>query len=446
VNVENGKSLPPGWIRTTIGEISEVNKRNPALRAYPDEMLVTFVPMAAVDANIGVIASPQIRPLGEVRKGFTPFSNGDVIIAKITPSMENGKAAIAKDLHNGIGFGSTEFHVMNPKNIVLPSYLFYFIRQESFRWDAKANFAGTAGQLRVPSSFVENYPIPLPPLPEQERIVARIESLFTQLDAGVAALKRAQAALKRYKASVLKAACEGRLVAQEAGDESAEVMLRRMLAERGEKFVLPNGELAKLPRGWMWVTLEQLSNNIVDCLHSTPKFVSEGKYCIDTTCIEPGCILFDKARVVSAETYKDRIRRLKPEVGDILFSREGTIGTTVVVPGGVELCLGQRMMMFRPSNMIISNYFMWAMLSNTFERQWKPKIIGTTSPHINIGDIRHMALPLPPYREQFRIVAEVERRLSVVQELEQTIEANLKRAGRLRQAVLKMAFEGRLVS
>jgi type I restriction enzyme S subunit len=272
VNVKNGFTLPAGWIRTTIGEVSEVNKRNPALRDYADNMLVTFVPMAAVDADTGTIISPQIRPLGEVRKGFTPFSNGDVIVAKITPSMENGKAAIAKDLHNGIGFGSTEFHVMSPKSIVLPSYLFYFIRQESFRWDAKANFAGTAGQLRVPSSFVEHYPIPLPPLPEQECIVARIESLFTQLDAGVSALKRARAALKRYKASVLKAACEGRLVQGDIARHG-----RGGSALSGE-IDLPDSNLSgpaalpeietrphynagevELPEGWRWARVEELN-------------------------------------------------------------------------------------------------------------------------------------------------------------------------------------------
>ena len=154
--------------------------------------------------------------------------------------MENGKAAIAMGLVNGRGFGSTEFHVLSPKEGVTSEWLFYFIRQECFRADAKASFSGTAGQLRVPASFIEKSKIPLAPLPEQHRIVAEIETQFTRLDAGVAALKRVQANLRRYKAAVLKAACEGRLVPTEAElarvegreFEPASVLLERIRAAR----------------------------------------------------------------------------------------------------------------------------------------------------------------------------------------------------------------------
>jgi type I restriction enzyme S subunit len=239
---------------------------------------------------------------------------------------------------------------------------------------------------------------------------------------------------------VLKAAVEGRLVEQDPRDESAERLLHML-----EKKPITGVNLPSLPEGWCWISVEGLSDNIVDCLHSTPRFVTHGKYCIDTTCIEPGKILFDKARFVDEETYKDRISRLEPNAGDILFSREGTIGIAVIVPANIELCLGQRMMMFRPSKAVISNYLMLAMLSDTFKRQWKPKILGTTSPHINIGDIRRMALPLPPIPEQERIIDEVEWRLSVVAQVEAVVVAGLKRAERLRQAILKQAFEGKLV-
>jgi type I restriction enzyme S subunit len=255
--------------------------------------------------------------------------------------------------------------------------------------------------------------------------VERIESLFTQLDAGVAGLKRAQAALKRYRASVLKAACEGMLIgSEEIGD---------------------NPVSDGLPKEWLSATIEDVSTHIVDCLHSTPKFIDSGKYCIDTNCIEPAKIIFDKARFVSENTFLERIRRLEPKPDDILFSREGTIGIAVLIPENIELCLGQRMMQFRASDKMLPRFLMWSLLSPTFEKQWKPKIIGTTSPHINIRDIRKMFIPLPPLCEQKCIVEEIERRLSVVEELEQAVSANLKMAARLQQAILKRAFEGRLV-
>src|SRR5438552_2865741 len=99
------------------------------MNALPAGALVTFVPMPAVDADLGTIASPQQRAFGAVRNGYTAFREQDVIVAKITPCMENGKAAIARDLLNGLGFGSTEFHVLRPNGATLPEYLFYYVRQ-----------------------------------------------------------------------------------------------------------------------------------------------------------------------------------------------------------------------------------------------------------------------------------------------------------------------------
>lgn len=203
-------------------------------------------------------------------------------------------------------------------------------------------------------------------------------------------------------------------------------------------------ELYELPKGWVWASLEDISENIVDCLHSTPEFLATGKYCIDTTCIEPGKILFNKVRYVSEETYKERTQRLVPKAGDILFAREGTIGTSVVVPSNVELCLGQRMMMFRPSSCILSGYYLWALTSPVFENQWKPKVTGTTSPHVNIRDLKIMLLPIAPLAEQQRIFTKIEElftQLDAGVELLKKVKAKLKR---YRQAVLKAAVEGNL--
>lgn len=136
-----------------------------------DEQLVSFVPMAAVDETSGTIRDRLERKFSEVRKGYTHFMDGDVLFAKITPCMENGKAAIATDLTGGIGFGSTEFHVLRAKKMVLPEWLCYFVRQPAFRIEAKRNFTGTAGQQRVPTTFVSSATIPVPPLTEQRRIV-----------------------------------------------------------------------------------------------------------------------------------------------------------------------------------------------------------------------------------------------------------------------------------
>lgn len=159
------------WPMVRLGDLCNVNPGLQRANRPKDQAKVSFVPMAAVDETGGVILSLESRNFAEVAKGYTAFQDGDVLFAKITPCMENGKAAIATGLENGLGFGSTEFYVLRPTERVLSEFIFYFIRQPSFRAKAKANFSGTAGQQRVPKGFLEDFPIPLPPLDEQRRIV-----------------------------------------------------------------------------------------------------------------------------------------------------------------------------------------------------------------------------------------------------------------------------------
>lgn len=159
------------WPVKPLAEVCEINPRLPRHHDLVDDQYVSFVPMAAVDEVSGRIVEGQSRRFAEVKKGYTHFRDGDVLFAKITPCMENGKAAIANDLIGGVGFGSTEFHVLRPGPLVLADWLFYFVRQRSFRAHAKQNFTGTAGQQRVPTTFMSSAAIPVPPLPEQRRIV-----------------------------------------------------------------------------------------------------------------------------------------------------------------------------------------------------------------------------------------------------------------------------------
>ena len=159
------------WPLEPLGQVCVINPRLPRSHGLGDDHVISFVPMAAVDEAGGRIVSPQARQFSEVKKGYTHFEDGDVLFAKITPCMENGKAAIARELLGGHGFGSTEFHVVRPQPHVLPEWVFYFVRRQSFRAEAKRSFTGTAGQQRVPTTFMESAMLPVPPLDEQRRLV-----------------------------------------------------------------------------------------------------------------------------------------------------------------------------------------------------------------------------------------------------------------------------------
>lgn len=164
-------SLPESWAQARLTDICELNPRLRAEDRPADDTTVTFVPMSAVDEHSGVINKPETRMSTEVMKGYTNFREHDVLFAKVTPCMENGKAAIARNLANGWGFGSTEFHVLRPTKAVLPEYVFSFIRQKAFRDRAASAFVGTGGLQRVPPDFLSRVKIPLPTLLEQQRIV-----------------------------------------------------------------------------------------------------------------------------------------------------------------------------------------------------------------------------------------------------------------------------------
>lgn len=163
---------PQGWREVSILDVCQLNPPLTRDEWPPDDEAVSFVPMSAVDESLGAIASLEERPFSEVKKGYTPFRTGDVLFAKVTPCMENGKVAMAEGLRSGIGFGSTEFHVLRPiPELLAPEYVFHFVRQPWFRLQAASAFVGTGGLQRVPPGFFKRVRLPLPPLPEQQRIV-----------------------------------------------------------------------------------------------------------------------------------------------------------------------------------------------------------------------------------------------------------------------------------
>ena len=172
--------IPENWVWVRLGEIVQVNPRNQA----EDETEAGFVPMTLLNDGFRNSFTFETRPWQEIKKGFTHFSDGDVVIAKITPCFQNRKSAVINGLPNKIGAGTTELHVLRPYGAsVLPEYLLFIAKSAAFINDGMANFTGTAGQQRISSDFVKNYLIPLPPLAEQQAIVEKLNRLLAEIDA-----------------------------------------------------------------------------------------------------------------------------------------------------------------------------------------------------------------------------------------------------------------------
>lgn len=205
--------LPKGWEVKRLGEICKINPKLPNKDQINSELEIQFLPMKLVEEVINKISLTETRTFIEVQKGsYTPFIDEDIIFAKVTPCMENGKIAVVKNLKNGIGFGSSEFHVVRCSESVLNKFIFYFLVRDKFRNEAASEMTGAVGLRRVPKQFIENYSINLPPLPEQQKIVAILESKLTICDAIEETIKTSIKQGEALRQSILKKAFLGTLI------------------------------------------------------------------------------------------------------------------------------------------------------------------------------------------------------------------------------------------
>lgn len=225
---EHGVELD-SWEAVTLSDVCKVNPKKLDTKDLPDDLEVSFFPMPALSEIYGEITDPQTRPLKEVRSGFTNFSEGDVVFAKITPCMENGKSAVIGKLVNDIGFGTTEFFVLRCGNKLYNRYLYHLVRDQHFRDEAKSVMTGAVGQQRVPKSFLEDYPLNLPSVPEQEVIANMLDDMFAKemkvKDTAEAVIDQ----IDTMKKSVLARAFRGELGTNDPAEESAMELLKSVL-------------------------------------------------------------------------------------------------------------------------------------------------------------------------------------------------------------------------
>jgi len=317
-------------------------------------------------------------------------------------------------------------------------------------------------QPNISQEIIRDLEFPLPVIGVQHQIVAEIEKQFTRLDAGVAALRRAQANLRRYRAAVLKVACEGRLVPTEAelakaegrNYETGEQLLVRILADRRKnwhgrgKYKEPAApdttNLTLLPEGWRTASVDQLCGHITSGSRDWSKFYGRGKGTfILAQNVRPMRLDLTERQAVDApegdaETERTRVRR-----DDILVTIVGAkTGDVCRIPIDLdEHFVCQSVAIIRPLITESAKFIeMYLASQENGQEQWKRYIYGQGRPHLSFEQLKATAIQLPPLAEQARIVAEVERRLSVIEELEAAVNANLRRAGRLRNSILRKAF------
>jgi len=502
--------LPPGWVWTTLGEIVTPSPE----RADPNSLApdTPYIGLEHIEKGTGKLIGHGWAT--EVRSAKNVFRAGDVLYGKLRPYLN--KVCIP----DFDGVCSTDILVFSKQEYLDNRFLKYRLLASDFVHYANLHISGVQ-HPRVHFKQLAKFPVALPPLSEQRRIVAKIEELFSQLDAAEEGLRRVQRNLKRYRAAVLKAAVEGRLVPRGRGDpadrphETGAELLQRILAERRRKWeeqewaklvekakkkaaqarrkaqgrparlkdippeewqAIPEEEyrrylpkddrwkqrykepappdtanLPPLPEGWVWASLPMLVGDKGifrdgDWIESKDQDPNGEVRLIQLADIGDGEFRDRSARYLTLEkAHELKCTFLEP--GDILIARmPEPLGRACIFPNlpqiavtAVDVCI------LRVDQRFVDRHWIMYAINAPRTRSWIASYqSGSTRGRVSRKNLAKVPVPLPPLAEQRRIVAEVERRLSVAREAEKAVEANLKRIARLRQTILKRAFEGRL--
>lgn len=393
-----------------LKEVCEINPSK-QIDLSPDDK-ISFVPMDSVSVRGDIDTSKSIS-VSSI-KTYSVFREGDVLFAKITPCMENGKGCIAHGLLNGYGAGSTEFIVLRPDSrLLMNKWLYYFLSQQNFRQECKQHMTGSAGQKRVPPKYLGSCSIPVPSISEQQRIVARIEELFSQLDDAEATLQKTKAQLALYRQAVISSAYPD--VPQEEWvrlDSIAEIIggITKGRDLAGQKTVeLPYLRVANVQNGYL-----------------------------------------DLSVMKTIELKESEKEHYLLKEGDVLYTEGGDrdkLGRGTVWHGEIPECVHQnhvfkaRLQQDRALPDYVAYWSMSTYARNYFYEKGKQSV---NLASINKTVLSALKIPLPSLEEQQYIISEIEMRLSVCGNIEQTINTAFLQVLSIKQSMLAHAFKGDL--
>jgi type I restriction enzyme S subunit len=486
--------LPSGWVWSCLATIGVINPRNDA----PDDTLASFVQMSSIPVEFSAAHVSELRPWKDIKSGFTQFAEGDVGVAKITPCFENGKSTVFQNLSNRIGAGTTELHIVRPLGGIERRYVLLYLKTPSFLKEGEAVMTGSAGQKRLPRSYFECKPFPLPPLAEQFRIVTRVEELMrvcdaleakdqhqashhrqlvqtllgtlTDADLDPGSAKPTQYAWQRVAAhfdtlfdrpraidaleqTILQLAVRGQLVPQDPTDEPASELLKRIRTEKDR--LIAEGKIKRdkplvaiaedersfeLPEGWEWVRVADICSIVTDGEHLTPE-----------RCDDPSAVPLVTAKNVRSEAMDYRQtdyvphavaeqcwKRCKPETGDILMVSVGaTLGRLTVLREPIDMVLVRSVTVLRPVHVAVDvSYLALHLMAPATQIEIWANVKQSAQPCLYLAKSAALTVALPPLPEQARIVARVAHLRRLCAELRQHLTQSLNTQAALAEAMV----------
>lgn len=455
---ENLPEIPRSWVWTRLGEIAQVIRgASPRPKGNPKYFGgdIPWIMISDISKEEGkYISETRDTVTNEGAKKSRYLKAGTLILSNSGTVCVPKILAVDGCIHDGfVAFPNLTEDI----NILYLYYFFDHIRPKVIQ----ENRQGVT-QINLNTSIVKEILIPLPPLPEQQRIVAKIEELFTNLDAGMKALEKVKTQLKRYRQAILKYAFEGKLTREwrelhKEELEPASVLLKKIKREQKKSEKKGYTELSsidlenlrELPHGWILTRAGEITESMKNGIYKPKRFYSsDGIACLRMYNIENGSIIWKDIKRIKLTTEEIQKYELKP--GDILVNRVNSrelVGKAAPIPLGLETCVYEskniRLRLFTDyvESKYVSHWFQF--FSQQYFNRNAQQTVGMAS--INQKQLSSMPIPLPPFAEQRRIVEEIEQRFSIADEIEKTVEHMFKKAKRLRQGILKKAFEGKLV-
>lgn len=416
---------PAHWNRRRLRFLCEINPSRSSLGVFASSLPVSFLPME-LSREKDPDFEPATMPYGEISNGYTAFRDGDLLIAKITPCFENGKGGICRNLTNGIGFGSTEFHVLRPTEELNQYFLYYATICQPFRDIGAKQMRGAAGQQRVPVEFLLDFVLPYPPRAEQDAIVAFLDEKLADIDRYIAAKQRLIGLLDEQKAAIInQAVTQGLNPAVE-------------MKESGVEW------LGEIPVHWKMIKLSRVANVLNGTTPSrnqpdywqqgTIPWLSSGKvndYFVET----PAEYITDKA-------LRECSLSIIP-TGSIIMGMIGqgkTRGMTAYL--GIDTCINQNLAAIVPKGELNGRF-----LHHFLTFAYKPLRDygrGGNQEALNCEIISSFRVPLPPSDEQNSIAVYLDSTTKELSDAKRYIEREIELMQELRTALIAEAVTGKI--
>ena len=399
--------VPNSWYMVSVSDLFLLNPKS----ELDDNMKVGFIPMALVEDGFSGNHFYEERTWKDVKRGYCHFQNGDIGIAKISPCFENRKSTIFKNLPNTYGAGTTELVILRPIKVYTKFYLYLF-KSDWYVKEGTKYFKGVVGQQRVHKEIFTDLYIPFPPFAEQQRIVEEIEYWFALIDQIEQDKSDLQTAIRQTKSKILDLAIHGKLVPQDPNDEPASELLKRINPKA--KITCDNGHI---PDTWVW------------CRHNSILDISGGAQPAKSyfeTIPRPNYIRLYQIRDYGESPVPIYIpislASKQTEKGDILLARYGgSLGKVFhAEQGAYNVAMAK--VIFKFDNLIYKEFAYYYYLSNLYQGKLK-EISRTAQAGFNSTDFNDMYFPLPPLSEQQRIVAKIEELFSVLDNIQNALEA-----------------------